>query len=94
MRDTPLLAVGTLRQASSQFNDLDNSIKLHIKKYLQKLKTANDTRTLRGNPDIWVAQVGSYRILYLVNNQTQLKTIFFIADHKKYEQLYNKMFGK
>jgi mRNA-degrading endonuclease RelE of RelBE toxin-antitoxin system len=89
-----IYSVQLSEEALSQFNDLDNSIKLRIKKYLQKLKTAKDTRTLRGNPDIWVVQVGSYRILYLINNQTQLKTIFFIADHRKYEQLYNKMFGK
>jgi mRNA-degrading endonuclease RelE of RelBE toxin-antitoxin system len=89
-----IYSVQLSEEALSQFNGLDNSIKLRIKKYLQKLKTANDTRTLRGNPDIWVAQTDGYKVLYLVNNQTQLKTIFFIADHRKYEQLYNKMFGK
>ena len=80
--------------ARRQFMALDGSVRERIKKRLEKLQTSHDVRTLKGHPDIWVLNIGDYRAFYLIDKNAKIKNIFFIGNHKEYQRLYEKMFGK
>ena len=80
--------------AQKQFRGLDNAVRDRIKKRLEKLKINHDVRTLKEWPEVWIAGIGDYRALYLIDEQTKNKTVFFIGDHKGYERRYEKMFGE
>ncbi len=86
--------VGLNEDAQKQFGALDNSVRERIKKRLQKLEINHDVRTLIGRPDVWVSEIGDYRIYYLIDAAAKIKTVFFVGDHKEYERRYEKMFGK
>ena len=86
--------VGLNKDAQKQFAALDKSVRERIKKRLEKLEINHDVRTLVGRPDVWVSEIGDYRIYYLIDDATKIKTVFFVGDHKEYEQRYKKMFWK
>ncbi|MBM3228919.1 hypothetical protein FJZ26_00655 [Candidatus Parvarchaeota archaeon] len=79
-------------EALATLNKLDKSVRERVKKKLEALSHLRPSRTLKKHGDIWVLEIGDYRALYLIDNKSRTKTVFFIADHKEYEKRYLLMF--
>ena len=79
-------------EALAQLNKLDKSARERVKKKLESLSTLRPARTLKKHGDVWVLEIGDYRAMYLIDQSTGARTVFFIGDHKEYEKKYLLMF--
>lgn len=67
------------------FDPLDNSIKIKIVKKIKKILEGSTTsRHLKYGKDLYVEQVGQYRILYKTTDNA--RRFYFVGDHKEYEK--------
>jgi mRNA-degrading endonuclease RelE of RelBE toxin-antitoxin system len=71
---------------------LDRPTRERVKKKLASLATLQPARTLKKHGDIWVLEIGDYRVLYSIDEKAKTRTIFFIGNHKEYEKRYFRMF--
>ncbi len=75
--------------AERLFLALDNSVKERIEKKLEQLRRDDlPSRHLKHGLPHFVAEVGQYRIAFLVRHDLRQKRILFVGDHKAYEQWY------
>jgi mRNA-degrading endonuclease RelE of RelBE toxin-antitoxin system len=79
-------------EALAQLNKLDKPTRERVKKKLEALSTLRPARTLKKHGDVWVLEIGDYRAMYLIDQSTEARTVFFIGDHKEYEKKYLLMF--
>lgn len=80
------------KDTKDSYVELDESVRARIRKGLEKLRGNVRHRSLIGHPNIFVLEIGQYRILYLIDENIEQKTVVFIGKHKEYEKKYEKMF--
>lgn len=78
-------------EALITLNKLDKPVRERIKKRLIALRILRPARTLKKHPEVWVLEIGNYRVLYLID-KAKTRTVFFIGDHKEYERRYLLLF--
>jgi len=79
-------------KAKKIFNNLDNSIKLRITKYLEKVANSENPKTFgKGLEDnlvnLWSYRVGKYRIVAEIKDK---ELIIYIVSVGKRETIYDK----
>ena len=79
-------------EALAVLNKLDESVRERVKKRLKALSTLQPARTLKKHGEVWVLGIGKYRAMYLIDENTKTRTVFFIGNHKEYEKRYLLMF--
>ncbi len=73
------------------FDVLDNSIKERIAKKIGKILEYPIKRHLK-NISFFVDEVGQYRIIYRVFDETKQVRFYFVGTHKEYEKWYRQGF--
>jgi len=74
------------------FDKLENQIKEHTVKKIQKILEHPQKRHLGGGAKYFVDEIGQYRILYMVFEERQEVRFFFVGNHKEYEKWYKQLF--
>ncbi len=69
------------------FGALDNSIKERIAKKIEKILEYPIKRHLK-KISFFVDEVGQYRIVYRVFDETKQLRFYFVGTHKEYEKWY------
>lgn len=68
------------------FGKLENTIKEHVTKKIQKILEHPQKRHLGGAAKYFVDEVGQHRILYMIFEEQQEVRFFFVGKHKEYEK--------
>ncbi len=76
---------------SEYFQSLDESIKLRIAKKIGKILNYPNKRHLRKSL-FFVDELGQYRIIYMVFEESKRVRFFFVGTHKEYEKWYKQAF--
>ncbi len=71
------------------YSSLDKSIKIRILKKLDQLKAKEKSRHLGLGLPFFVEEVGQYRIVFKQDDVAKIKEIYFIGDHKQYQDWYS-----
>ena len=74
------------------FNKLDSGIKERVVKKIKKVLEFPKKRHLRQTAKFFVDEVGQYRILYRVFDETNEIRFYFVGTHKEYEKWYKAYF--
>ena len=71
------------------FKKFDKSVREKILKKLAQMKQPLKGRGLHSSR-YQVEEVGGYRIAFIVDEQSRMKKIHFVGNHKQYEKWYSK----
>ncbi len=71
------------------FQHLENGIKARISKKIWKILNYPNKRHLKKS-QFFVDEVGQYRILYMVFEETRKVRFYFVGTHKEYEIWYKQ----
>ncbi|MBI2445287.1 hypothetical protein HYV43_02765 [Candidatus Micrarchaeota archaeon] len=75
--------------AERLFLALDNSVKERLEKKLEQLRRDDlPARHLKHGSPHFVAEVGQYRIAFIIRRELNQKRILFVGDHKAYERWF------
>ncbi|MBU2100294.1 type II toxin-antitoxin system RelE/ParE family toxin [Candidatus Micrarchaeota archaeon] len=74
------------------FDKLENTVKEHVSKKIQKILEHPKKRHLGGGAKYFVDEIGQHRILYMVFEEKQEVRFFFVGNHKEYEKWYKNLF--
>lgn len=68
------------------FSKLDRSIQERLWKKIIQLKRDLPSRHLKKGVDLYVSEVGQYRLVYKLFIERNAKRLYFVGDHKEYER--------
>lgn len=71
------------------FNKFEESIQIQILKKINQIKSINVHRRLHKSR-YSVEEVGQYRICFIVETEIRVKHIYFVGNHKQYENWYKE----
>jgi mRNA-degrading endonuclease RelE of RelBE toxin-antitoxin system len=74
------------------FLKLDNQIKELVSKKIKKILEYPQKRHLKGSAKYFVGEVGQYRIIYVVFEETNEVRFYFVGNHKNYEKWFSQKF--
>ena len=72
------------------FKKFDKNTQNKILKKLEHMAQPLKPRRLHIS-NFFVEEVGQYRIVYTYNNKTNIKSIYFIGNHKQYEKWFKSL---
>ena len=71
------------------FQDFDKSIQIMILNKFEKMKQPLFARGLKSSRYL-IEEVGQYRIAFIQDDATKIKFIYFVGNHKQYENWYTR----
>jgi mRNA-degrading endonuclease RelE of RelBE toxin-antitoxin system len=79
---------------NKHYAKMDKTTQSQIWKKIQKQINETKTRHMRQGLDFFVVEAGQNRIVLKINEQLKTKTIYFIGNHKQYEDWYYSLMRK
>jgi len=74
------------------FDRLNNEIKERTANKIKKILDYPQKRHLKKGAKYFVDEIGQYRIVYYVFEETKEVKFYFIGNHKEYEKWYKQFF--
>ncbi len=73
------------------FSGLDEAVKERVAKKIGKILTYPNKRHLNKS-SFFVDEIGQYRVIYIVLEQSKTVIFYFVGTHKEYETWYKQDF--
>lgn len=73
------------------FQNFDKSIRDKILNKIEHMKQTLQSRGLKNHPEYKIEEVGSYRIIFIQDDENHTKSIHLIADHKYYDAWWGSL---
>jgi mRNA-degrading endonuclease RelE of RelBE toxin-antitoxin system len=70
------------------FNKFDRNTRQTLTKKIEKQISETKARHMKQGLDFFVLEAGQYRIALKINERQNIKTIYFVGNHKQYEKWY------
>ncbi len=74
------------------FNKQSRELKIRIVKKISKVLEYPAKRHLKSGANFFVDEIGQYRLLYRIFEDTKQVNFYFVGDHKEYEKYYLDFF--
>ncbi len=76
---------------STYFEALENYLKERVAKKIKNILAFPQKRHLKG-ATFFVDEIGQYRLIYRVFEETNEVKFYFVGNHKEYEKWYKQLF--
>ncbi len=73
------------------FQSLDEAVKMRVAKKIGKILEYPTKRHLKQSL-FFVDEIGQYRIIYRIFNESKIVRFYFVGTHKEYEKWYKQDF--
>ncbi len=73
------------------FNELESHLKERVAKKIKNILGFPQKRHLKG-ATFFVDEIGQYRLIYRVFEETNEVKFYFVGDHKLYEKWFKRLF--
>jgi len=70
----------------AEFSTLDRSVQSRILRKIEQMKEKPARKHLKTGLGYFVEKVGQYRIVFVNDEKSQTKYVYFVGSHKSYER--------